>query len=95
MAGSDGGSIRFEEFGEYFAGFLPTMDLTGTVVDLGGDGGEVVQIAGDLHALFPSRPWGSTGVSDERLLSVSSSGGQRGTGVPLHGAVDDVSEAAF
>jgi hypothetical protein len=33
-AGSGGGSIRFEELGEYLAGFSPVMNLTGSVVDL-------------------------------------------------------------
>jgi hypothetical protein len=27
------------------------MDLTGSIVDLGGDGGEIVLIGGDLHSL--------------------------------------------
>jgi hypothetical protein len=50
-ADSGGGSIRFEQFGEYLAGFLPSVDLTGSIVDLSGDRGEIVRIAGDLHAL--------------------------------------------
>jgi len=44
-----GGSIG-EDQGELLGGFVPVEDL-GPVVDLGGDRGEVVPVAGDLSAL--------------------------------------------
>jgi len=31
--------VRFEEFGEYLTGFVPVVDLTGSVVDFGGADG--------------------------------------------------------
>jgi hypothetical protein len=39
---SGGGSSHGEEFAEYFAGLPPAMYLTRLIVDLGGDGGQIV-----------------------------------------------------
>ena len=43
-ADSAGGSIRLDEFGEYLGGFLPVVDLTGSVVDFGSYCGEIVRV---------------------------------------------------
>src|SRR5947209_4313130 len=66
-ADSGGGSICFEEFDEYLAGFTPLVNLTGPIVDLGRDGGEVVWIAGD------DRPLGKVLTDDPVKVLVAAS----------------------
>jgi hypothetical protein len=48
---SDGGSIRFEEFGAFLAGCAPIVEFPGSVVDLGVDRSQVNRVAGDVDAL--------------------------------------------
>ncbi len=45
-----GSNVAGEEFGEDFCWFLPVEDLTGSAVDLAGDGPQVVRVVGDVGA---------------------------------------------